>query len=292
MRTEKGPDGDAQDRGGITIEQVLDEFKALKAGAGLTPQKLASAKATLALMGEAHPVTATQRLLDDLAELDNEEGRALAWALRADPQAHDGATLDSRRVKSGVPENTAKDREKRAVVWLFERWSIRRQDWATSVFTVRVSALPAFARVRYGSIALDLRVFAEPPDDVPSIVLKLDGPYPTRDFVTLASNEAEALVVYATGDLGWRLELWLPSLGEGDVRVARIHPGHRPALVRVEQSSPDGRSVEERFPGESFDGETILTMRTPNLDPPCPISWEWATPESAWRPAIEFPTHE
>lgn len=91
------------------------------------------------------------------------------------------------------------------------------------------------------------------------------------------------------GRFTWRLEFWLPSFGIGDVRVARLHQGRRPALVRVEQSTADGRALEERVDGKKFDGETIITMRSPNLDPPCPISWDWEEPESERRPAITFP---
>lgn len=289
MRTEKGPDGREASQSPVTIERVLEEFRALKAGEGLTPQKMVSARATMAQMGEVYPVAATQRLLDDLADLDTDDGRALEWALRADGAAHIGTTLDARRARSGVPENTAKDRERRAVVALFERWGRGREDWASSVFTMHASALPATARIRFGSLLANIRVFIDGDEKLPVVLFELEGPYPPGDFLTLANNADQALVVYGAIGVSWRLELWLPSFGTGDVRVARLHRDRRPAIVRVEQSTADGRTLEDRLNGEKFDGETIITMQSTNLDPPCPISWDWKEPESERRPTITFP---
>jgi hypothetical protein len=277
MRAEEGPDGPEAPIPSVSVERVLEEFRALKTGEGLTPQKM------------VYPVAATQRLLDNLADLNTDDGRALEWALKADPAAHSGATLDARRARSGVPENTAKDRERRAVIALFERWGRGHEDWASSVFTVHASALPASVRVKFGSLLVKVRVYLDDDGELPVVLFELEGPYPPGDFLTLAGKVDQALVVYGTVGFTWRLELWLPSFGAGDVRVVRVHRGRRPALVRVEQSTADGRAVEEKVDGARFDGETIITMRTPNLDPPCPISWDWDEPESERRPAVTFP---
>lgn len=289
MGTHDGPGGEGASPPPVLIERIFEEFKALKTGDGLSPQKMASARGILRVMGEVYPIAATQRLLDDLGDLDNDEGRALAWALKADPAVHIGSTLDARRAASHVPENTAKDRERRAVLALFDIWIRRREDWASSVFTIRAVVLPIVAKVRFGSLSIRVQVFRDEHEDLPVVFFELDGPYPSHDFLTLANNANQALVVYGTAGLDWRLELWLPSLGNGAIRVARNHQGRRPVMVRLEQSLPDGRATEERLPGENFNGETIITMRSPNLDPPCPITWDWVEPEQERRPAIVFP---
>ena len=275
----------------LGFDDVLRDFHALKQGLGLTPDKMRQARAVLATMGELHPVPATQRLLDDLADLTDEEGAALAWALRANPATHTSQTLDGRRLASGIPENTAKDRERRAVKLLYDKWIQRRQDWATSVFETRVLALPVELMLRFGSMKVTLRAYHDNERACDVVAFEVHRRAADTDFLSVASDSTagQALAIYGTSEMHWRLGVWLPAFQGEQVLIHRAHPGEKPSQIMIERTLADGRAIAETIPAEQLDESVAIGLPTSELTTPCPITWSWSPPPPDSRPAIVFP---
>jgi len=270
-----------------SLDQVLADFLEVKVGIGLTPAKMSEARAVLAVLGEPHATRAAQRLLDDLADLSGDDGAALAIALRADPHRDRGQTLAARRRGSGVPVNTAKDREKRAVEKLYSKWTAVRQDWAAAVHSSRFTSLPANASVRFGSIKVEISVFWDDSRGFPAVALATENITAASDFLTVAANSNGALAVYGMAGAPWRLELWLPPFSDETVLVHRSYET-QPTRVTIDITEPDGRSRLETIPGEKLRSGTLLSLPVASLDPPCPIAWWWRDPPDEYRPTIDF----
>lgn len=289
MVAEMGPDDDQTPP---TENAVLADFTDLKQDVGLTPEKMRSARAIMAALGEMHPVLATQRLLDDLGDMEDDDGVALAWALRAEPEMHPPLKLDDRRKASRVPENTAKDRERRAAKRLYQKWISEREDWATAVYAMGCKALPVRSEVQLGSLRVSITVRHDESRDIPVVSLMTKnrlGPY---DQLMVAADAERAMVVYATGDRRWRIEMHLPRFERETLLIHREHGETPPNCLVIEMTEADGRASYSETPGDLIPERTLFELPVATLDPPCPITWWWVPPPKERRPIITFPEDE
>jgi len=279
--------GEGPDVAGLsrpTLDQIDQEFLVLKQGEGLTPAKLQEAQAVMTLMGESHGVRAMQRLLDDLSELAGDDAEALKWALAtADGSRHPETnapipTLEARRRTHGIAVNTAKDRERRAVKRLYQRWIKPRDEWARAGFTAYFNELPAHTQVHMGSTVVMLGAFIDEETKHPIIQLEVRNRASRGDYVLLGAKPESALVAYGTTDFHWQLRMFLPAWASDKVFIHRIYNDDYPDQLRVSRTFRDGRAVEESLPRDIIQKSPGVVVYTEGLDAPNQLTWWWGTP--------------
>lgn len=225
-----------------------------------------------------------QRLLDDLSELAGDDAEALKWALAmADGSRHPETnapipTLEARRRTHGIAVNTAKDREKRAVKRLYEKWAQPRDEWARAGFTAYFSELPAHTQVHMGSTVVMLGAFIDEKTEHPIIQLEVQNRSSRGDYVVLATEPGSACIAYGTTDFHWQLRMFLPAWNSDKVFFHRIYNGDYAEQLQVSRTFPDGRAVEETLPRDVVEESQGLVVYTEGLDAPNQLTWWWGTP--------------
>jgi hypothetical protein len=192
------------------------------------------------------------------------------------------------------PRTPQKDREKRAVEQLYQKWMQSREHWATSAFEVVVSALPAHASVRLGSVSAAINARFDPERNLPIIHLEVANRTALSDFPTVATDpeRGSAIAVYGTSEQSSRLALYMPAFAEEQVIVYRTYPNQDPVGLQIERTLPDGRATSETIPAARLGGASAIILPTEDLQIPCPITWWWNAPLADPRPAIVFPDSE
>jgi hypothetical protein len=284
-------DGDAQDRVGpgegtgegtgsekplISLDMVRDDFRMLIRGEGLSLAKLARAHAVMAAMKEAIPARAARRILRELLERGGNDAEALLWALRAHPESRSELALDGRRLFRGVKEQTAKDRERRAVEWLYSRWQADTEDWATHVSSIVASRLPVSATMHVGSFHVSISVDAGQDDGPLLVQLATSRPHYFRDFLAVGNREESSLALFGTVDNSLRLEVYMPPLPSGRVVIHRVRGEFAPLAATIERGS-DGYLDSELLPAEFLEDVESIEIPVAKLDQPAIISWYWPT---------------
>jgi hypothetical protein len=122
-----------------------------------------------------------------------------------------------------------------------------REHWATSAFEVVVSALPAHARVRLGSVSAAINARFDPERNLPIIHLEVANRTALSDFLTVATDpeRGSAIAVYGTSEQSWRLALYMPAFAEEQVIVYRDLPQPRSGRT-ADRADAAGRSGDER----------------------------------------------
>jgi hypothetical protein len=157
-----------------------------------------------------------------------------------------------------------------------------------------VSALPAHASVRLGSVSAAINARFDPERNLPIIHLEVANRTALSDFLTVATDpeRGSAIAVYGTSEQSWRLALYMPAFAEEQVIVYRTYPNQDPVGLQIERTLPDGRATSETIPAARLGGASAIILPTEDLQIPCPITWWWNAPLADPRPAIVFPDSE
>lgn len=280
----EGPDGGTDpepvsERRNPTLKDVEREFQALKVGDGISPAKLTDAHAIQSITGIMAPLPLMQRVVDDIVELGGDDADALLWALRAHPRSHEWQSLDMRREQSGVAENTAKDREKRAVQKLFDKWSRPKEFWASAVYGTIAKFLPVTGKVQIGSYEVEVEVFDDDERGLPVVVIKSPRPDADLETLTVVRQSNHTHLVFFTSKYPWRLHLNVRRITEEFLLIYRPVGEDGPYELVVEQTDADGISGRQSIPREALLRQPILQIPSETLDAGVTLTWWWVDPE-------------
>lgn len=262
-----------------TLKDVLGEFQALKVGDGISPAKLVNAHAVQAITGLSTPLPLMQRVVDDIVELGDDDAEALLWALRAHPKSHQWQNLDLRRQQSGIPENTAKDREKRAVQKLFEMWSAPKEFWASAVYGTMAKFLPVTGKVQIGSYEAEVEVLDDEAKGLPVIWVKSDKPDSDLESLTIVRQPNHTHIVFFTSKYPWRLHLTVRRITEDFLLIYRPSGDDGPYELVLEQTDANGVSGRQSIPREVLAEQPFLQIPAESLDDGVTLTWWWVDPE-------------
>jgi hypothetical protein len=261
------------------FEDIWKDFQMLVLHEGITPTKVESATATLAMLGELIPKRAMQRIIDDVVDLGGDDAEALLWALRAHPDSAEWRALNTRREKSGLPKNTAMDREKRAVQKLFEKWSRPREFWASAVYGTMAKFLPVTGKVQIGSYEAEVEVLDDPEQGLPVIWIRSDRPDADCESLTVLRQENHTQVVFFTSKYPWRLHLTVRRVTEESLLIYRRFTKDPPIALLMELPDQDGGVTVRSVPQRTFVNEPMLTIPSDLLDDGFTLTWWWSDPE-------------
>lgn len=260
----------------------------MKIGDGISPAKLVTANAIQAITGIIAPLQLMQRIVDDIVELGDDDAEALLWALRAHPKSHQWQSLDLRREQSGLAENTAKDREKRAVKKLFEKWTAPKEFWASAVYGTMAKFLPVTGKVQIGSYDAEVEVFDDEKRGLPVAVVKSPKPDADLETLTIVRQDNHTHLVFFTSKYPWRLHLTVRRITEEFLLIFRAVGEEGPHQLVVEQTDADGVSGRQSIPYEALLRQPILQIPSDTLDDGVTLTWWWVDPERP-RATVVYP---
>lgn len=274
-----------------TLKDVEREFQALKIGDGISPAKLVEAVAIQAITGVIVPSPLMNRIVEDIVELGGDDAEALLWALRAHPKSHQWQSLDLRRAQSGLAENTAKDREKRAVRKLFEKWSKPKEFWASAVYGTIAKSLPVTAKVQIGSYDAEIDVFHDEKRGFPIVVVNSTKPDADLETISIVRQAEHTHLVFFTSKYPWRLHLAVPRISEEFLLIYRVAGDDGPYELVIEQTDADGISGRQSIPHEALLRQPILQIPSDTLDAGVTLTWWWVDPEHP-KAVVIYPLDE